>query len=59
MVMPDVKREGLEFVEITTDETNVASQRVIESNGGQLAERFHELATCGGSASLRYRIYMK
>lgn len=59
LLLPDVKREGLEFVEITTDETNLASQRVIEKNGGQLVERFHKLAIYGGSASLRYRIYMK
>jgi predicted acetyltransferase len=37
---------------------NVASRRVIVSNGGQLVERFYKPAQYGGSESLRFRIYL-
>lgn len=56
LILPEVKREGLSFVEITTDETNLASQRVIEKNGGQFVERFTKLPVYGGTPTLRYRI---
>ena len=35
--------KGLQFVEITTDTDNVASQRVVISAGGVLIERFKSL----------------
>ena len=50
------KDEGLPFVEITTDKTNDASKRVIESNGGVVVEEFDKPAAYGGMPSLRYRI---
>jgi predicted acetyltransferase len=56
LLLPEAAREGLPYVEITTDETNVASRRVIEANGGQLVERFTKLAAHGGGAGLRFRI---
>lgn len=46
----------LPFVEVTTDESNIASQRVIEVNGGRLVERFEMLEEHGGGIGLRYRI---
>jgi predicted acetyltransferase len=58
LLLPDVRREGLAYVELTTDVTNVASRRVIESNGGQLVERFYKPAVHGGAESLRFRIYL-
>ena len=51
-----VRQEGLPFVELTTDIDNVASQRVIEANGGVLFERFAKPACYGGTPALRYRI---
>jgi predicted acetyltransferase len=54
--LPLAKAEGLSFVELTTDPDNVASQRVIEKNGGVLVERFDKPAQFGGTAGLRYRI---
>jgi predicted acetyltransferase len=54
--LPAAKAEGLRYVEITTDPENIASQRVIEANGGQLVERFIKPAQHGGSPGLRYRI---
>lgn len=47
---------GLGYVEITTDPSNVASQRVIEANGGRLHERFTKPAAFGGKPGLRYRV---
>jgi predicted acetyltransferase len=55
-LLPMARAEGLPFVEITTDEDNLASQRVIEANGGVLHERFDKPAAYGGAPSLRYRI---
>lgn len=46
----------LTFVEVTTDDDNVASQRVIERNGGRLVERFEMGDEHGGGVGLRYRI---
>ena len=56
-LLPDVKREGLPFVELTTDVANVASQRVIEANGGKAHEKFFQPASYGGGESVRYRIH--
>jgi predicted acetyltransferase len=55
-ILPEAKREGLPYVELTTDASNVASRRVIEANGGRLVERFNKPAGYGGAASLRFRI---
>lgn len=54
-LLPDARLEGLAFVELTTDVTNVASQRVIEANGGTLFERFFK-PDYDDVESLRYRI---
>jgi predicted acetyltransferase len=58
LLLPGAREEGLEFVEITTDEDNVASQRVIEANGGVLVERFDKPAAYGGARTRRYRIFL-
>lgn len=58
LLLPEVRREGLPYVEITTDSTNVASRRVIEANGGVLVEEFAKPASHGGALSLRFRIVM-
>ena len=42
LILSDAHAEGLEYVEITTDLDNIASQRVIEANGGLLVERFRK-----------------
>lgn len=56
LFLPDLRAEGLPYVDLTTDETNVASQRVIEANGGTLVERFRTPPAYGGWLALRYRI---
>ena len=47
--------EGLSRVQITTDPDNIASQRVIEANGGVLVERF-VARQYGDKEHLRYRV---
>ncbi len=56
LLLPDVRAEGLAYAELTAEAGNLASQRVIEANGGVLVERFHKLAAHGGAESLRFRI---
>ena len=46
----------LPFVDLTTDEDNTASRRVIEANGGELVARFEMPDEAGGGIGLRYRI---
>lgn len=52
----DAAATGLRFVEVTTDVDNLASQRVVIANGGELIEQFLKAPSHGGAASLRYRI---
>jgi len=56
LLLPDVAKEGLEYVELTTDLGNAASQAVIRANCGELVEQFEKPAVYGGAASLRFRI---
>ena len=58
-LLPDTKSEGLRFVEITTDPENIASQRVIEANGGVLFEEFTKPVQFGSKPGLRYRIALQ
>ena len=57
-ILRDVPQRGLDYVEITTDLDNVASQKVILANGGKLVERFTKTAHHGGTEGLRYRVYV-
>lgn len=59
LMLPYARAEGLSFVELTTDAENVASRRVIETNGGTLVERFKKLPAHGGADSLRFRISLE
>lgn len=56
LMLEEARRRGLPSVEITTTPDNLASQRVIETNGGVLVERFEKIAAYGGGEALRYRI---
>ena len=55
-MLPLAKGEGLQYVEITTDLSNIASQRVIEANGGVLFKRFIKPPQFGSTEGLRFRI---
>lgn len=56
LLLPEVAREGLEYVELTADASNVPSVRVIEANGGTLVERSATPDLHGGGEILRFRI---
>ena len=56
LFLSDVREEGLPYVELTTDTTNIASQRAILANGGKVVEHFNKPVAYGGAASLRFRI---
>jgi predicted acetyltransferase len=58
LLLPEARAVGLPFVEITTDPDNLASQRVIEANGGALLEHFVKPAQFGCRPGLRYRIHL-
>ena len=55
-MLPQAREVGLQYVEITTDPDNVASQRAIEANGGVLVEHFTKPEQLGIAQGLRYRI---
>ena len=58
-VLPLARAQQQSFVELTTDEDNLPSQRVITANGGVLVEHFVKDAVYGGKPSLRFRIALK
>src|SRR5258708_14290598 len=54
LLLLQAKGEALSYIELTTDADNVASQRVIEANGGTLNERFCMPAAYGRVVSLPF-----
>jgi predicted acetyltransferase len=59
LILPEAKAVGLPYVDITTDPDNIASQRVIEANGGILVERFIKPEQFGSKPGLRFRIVLR
>lgn len=55
-LLPDAAALGLRYVYITTTNDNVASQRVIEANGGVFLNHFTMDGAHGSGDGLRYRI---
>ncbi len=58
LLLPEVRKEGLAYVELTTDPDNLPSQKVITANGGVLVERFKAGAAYGDRDELRWRIVL-
>jgi predicted acetyltransferase len=56
LLLPEAAARGLAFVELTTTPDNVASQKVILSNGGAFVERFRKTPAHGGGEAFRFRI---
>lgn len=57
LLLNEVRAEGLPYVELTADSDNLASQKVILANGGELIEEFRKPAQYGPSNGCRrYRI---
>lgn len=59
LMLEDVVAAGLQFVELVTTLDNIASQRVIEANGGRMVERFRKIDAHGGAEGLRFRIELR
>lgn len=55
-LLDKVPGADLAYVELTTDDDNIGSQKVAEANGGQLIERFRMPDDHGGGVGFRYRI---
>ncbi|MBN8488092.1 MAG: GNAT family N-acetyltransferase [Burkholderiales bacterium] len=55
-LLPEARALGLRWVELTTDEDNLASQRVMARCGAVMIERFDKPAAYGGKPSQRWRI---
>ncbi len=51
---PYARAEGLSSVNLTTGADDLASQRVIQANGGTVIERFFKPAAYGEAESLRF-----
>lgn len=56
LLLPEARKEGLKYVELTTDVDNVPSQRVITNNGGLFVKRFHKDPAYGDVEALLFRI---
>ena len=58
LLLPEARKEGLAWVDLTTDIDNIPSQKVISNNGGVMVERFTKSAGHGGGEALRWRIML-
>jgi predicted acetyltransferase len=56
LILADARALGLPYVELTTDDDNLPSQKTITANGGELVEAFDLPGVHGGPRKLRYRI---
>lgn len=56
LMLVEARKEGLDYVELTTDPGNETSQKVIVANGGRLIERFRTIDAYAGKEELRFRI---
>jgi predicted acetyltransferase len=56
LMLSQASKEGLPYIQIVTDADNVASRKVIETNGGELIAHFRKPEDTGDNQSLRYRI---
>lgn len=56
LLLPEARKEGLDYVELTADIDNVPSQRVITNNGGVLVKRFRKAPVYGGVEAFLFRI---
>ena len=58
LLLREVRKEGLDYVDLTTDADNVISQKVIQKNGGIFIEQFRKPEEYGGEDGCLYRIYL-
>lgn len=58
LLLPEARALGLDWVDLTTDPDNIASQRVILACGGVAMGPFTKPAAYGGATGLRFRIIL-
>jgi predicted acetyltransferase len=58
LMLEEARKEGLRWVELTTDPDNEPSQKVITGNGGVFVERFQAVPGHGGKEEFRWRIVL-
>ncbi len=58
LMLPEARKLGLAYIDLTTDPDNLPSQKVITANGGHLVESFVKAASHGGGESLLFRILL-
>ena len=56
LLLPEARKEGLKYLELTTDVDNLPSQKVITNNGGVFVKRFHKDPAYGDVEALLFRI---
>jgi predicted acetyltransferase len=56
LLLVEARATGLLYVDLTTDTDNVASQKVVTSNGGVLVREFEKGPQYGGGPGLLFRI---
>jgi predicted acetyltransferase len=56
LLLPEARKEGLSYIELTTDIDNLPSHKVITNNGGVLVKRFHKDVAYGEAEALLWRI---
>jgi predicted acetyltransferase len=59
MLLPEARKEGLAYVELTADLDNVPSQKVITNNGGVLVKHFLKDPVYGSKEALLFRIDLR
>jgi predicted acetyltransferase len=59
LFLPEARKEGLKYVELTTDLDNVPSQKVITNNGGVFVKRFRKDPAYGDVEALLFRIDLR
>lgn len=59
LLLPEARKEGLEYVELTADPDNLPSQKVITANGGELVKRFRKDPAYGDAEALLFRIFLR
>lgn len=58
LLLPEARKEGLDYVELTAAPDNLPSQKVITANGGVLAKRFRKEPAYGDVDALLFRILL-
>lgn len=56
LLLPEARKAGLSYVELTADPSNIASHKVIQACGGKAVERFRKSAAYGNLEAIRFRI---